>query len=552
MQSPQAKVAALAGKDAERARRLLNQFSDNEERIGALLDALAQADVDPNLKPEDVQRLLEEEDGRSTVEEQDAKLKEVLRAGAGQAAQLEERLLRAAYGSKWQEHQESRRLGLGGNVQQMGSALQQGLKERDRLIKENQALLAQALQAVEAALAQTVGKARGDAEIDPNRLHGVVLHHLAEAKRREADALRRRAGAFLDRLVSLGVEARDFELEKNLRTASGIATQIADAEAKRAQAEAALAKAKTAEADLQSKIDAMKATIAELQSTADAARAQMERMEEQGARLDYAGGFEQFARQFNDLALRYREALAQAHALEMGTLRNARIDSSGDLIKGQYVPADPGTPVAPDAALPGLERELATAQLGVTAAHGALAACRDELPRLNAMQAEYRQRGIVAEARLIKVAETAGKAYGDFERLAAEAETAEEESVKRYTRSMGAFNTAARAAQERASTADSALANLSEEAKARAPAQSVAADAWFEQQFKVNAADAQIRLGSLHYRVWSEDERIAKALADLPASLGLREVAPDAWTQKATAAKTAERSASKWIGLHCK
>gem|GEM_PF-3977155 len=529
MQGPEAKVLARTSVHAERARRLLHQFSQNQERIGALLEALALSGVGADI---DVEKLLEDEENRTAVEAEDARLHVMTRQGAGELRVLEERFLQAAHGRQWQQFQQPLRRRLGTNVAQMTRSLSEGLRERERLAAENKRLLEQALEAINQALAETFGDAAGREDVRANRLKAIILYYLAQAKRQEAGFLRQEAGRFRAELAALGRQARSAVKEKALVAASGIDDHVAASERDVTEAQTLLTEINALADAVRDDMDEIESLMAEARATADRARAEMERMEARGLDLTAPDGFDRFAAEFNRLAETYRDAMSELAALTSGTLRNARIDSSGDLISGRYIPTDAEKPILMDRGLAGLECDLSGIRLKVEAAEQAVGFAQALRESLVARRLEYQERATRGAARLEELAEAATKAHDEFSRLSDEAGETEAAAIDHYRNSARAFTDAARFAAARSSEASAAIAGLSPEALQRSPDNAVADDAWLEQQYKVNAADARIDLGRLYYTISEDAGRTAEVLATLPEDIAAPDANAAAWRER--------------------
>ncbi len=535
LQSSETELRARTSAHAERARRLLRQFSQNQERIGALLEALTRSGISADI---DVEELLEDEENRTAVEEEDARLHDITRQGAGEQRDLEERFLRAAHGQQWQQYQVAVRRRLGTNVSQMTRSLSEGLRERARLLAENRRLLEEALGAVNQALAESAGDLSSREDVHANRLKAIILRHQAQAQCHRAESLRREAARFRAQLATLALAARSLVNEKDLVADSGIDEYLATAERNIAEAEAALGELQASSTAVQADIERIKSQLAEARVTADQARTAMERMQARGLDLTDPQGFEKFSAEFDELARTYRQAVSQAHRLESGTLLNARIDRGGDLIDGRYVPADGAETIQIDRGLVGLESRLSALQLRTTAAQRAVESARTFHETLVSRRAAYQERRARATTRLQELAESASKAYAELSRFSAEAEKTEAAAIDLYGKSASAFIAAARFAATRSSAASTALAGLAPEARERSPDNRVAEDAWLEQQYKANAADAQIELGRLYYTISREAKRTAEVLANLPEGLAPPDLDPTTWQEKQEDART--------------
>ena len=533
-QGSAAQACARMNEQTERARRLLFQFRENQERASAILAALNRSGVGGEVN---VEKLLEEEQNRAAVEAEDARLQELARQGAAEMRELDERYLKALYGNDWEQHRPSARR-LGANVSQMTRALTEGLKERDGLLKQNKRLLQDALSATNQALAETEAAGTG-AEALAQRLKGVVLYYLGQSRNDEADFLRHDAGRFRAEVGALGARAAADVAEQKLVASSGVEPRIAEAERGVTEAQSRLAEAQAAATALQTRVDERKAKIAATESVANEARAGMEALQLRGVDLTHPQGFQNFAAEFDRLAQTFRDATAELQRLQTGALVNARIDASGDLVKGRYVPVQSDQPVRSDPGLAGLEIDWAQAKLKSTAAEAGLTSARALRDALVAQRADFEQRATRAAARLTETAKTAAASYTEFARLTAEAEQAETAAIEFYRKSAEAFTAAARVARGEAQDAASAIATLSPEAQQRSPRKLVSDDGWMEDQYKLSAADAQISLGRLYYTISEETKQTADVLAALAPELAPRDADAAAWQKKQEDARTA-------------
>ena len=339
LRGAQAAVNAEVDEHVERARRMLHQYDPSAERLSELLQSLSALDVDVTPSGEKVDRLLEEY--RSVLEAAEETLKARARQTRATQDELEDRY-RAAGGTRAAASQPP---GFGVNVAAMAAAVRQGLSTRDDLLARNERLVQDALTEISEGLATTVSDAEGAHHPLAQRLKGLLLRFRAAVLQRSAWRTRSRGDDARYALADLLARARQLQIEKGLVEHSRIRRQIdalqRDADALRQQVDdrrTRLAELDETIADLQQRIDSHR-------KIAEPARRKMETLQDEGANLLAPDGYDAFAVEYARASVDYRNAVAEAHRLEFGTLQNARIDDSGDYILGQFVPADPDRPV---------------------------------------------------------------------------------------------------------------------------------------------------------------------------------------------------------------
>ncbi|MCP4594285.1 MAG: hypothetical protein GY842_26445 [bacterium] len=509
-------TAALARTDVhvERARRLLHQYSQNQERITALLEALTKAGLSPEIN---VAELLEEGERRDAVEEEDAHLRELLGPSGGSS--LDQSFLQLVHGSQWQQHQELPRRRLGANVAELTRTLTAGLGERARLAEENRRLLEHARAAADQALTEVPSGSASAERIRALRTKGIVLYHLARTRAQDVDFLYAEADRFRTELTELGFLARRLADERQLVARSGIEQHVADSEKDIADANALLSETTASAAALQFDVDEIRGRIARATAAAEQSRGEMERLQEQGVSMTDPDGFARFSEEFNHHAQAYRQAITEAGALESGVLRNARIDGGDDLLRGAYVPAEAGKPIHLDRGLVGLEGELAQVKLDVAAAERACATANSLRTVLLADGQDLEERSQRAADGYERLQRRVAELCEGFARLTQEATDAAEQAAAHYRQAADAFVSAGSAVQSRVGEAGSAISMLDPATRERSPNAAITDDAWLQQQYETSAADSWIHLGRLYCTTSVEAARTAAVLEILPAGL---------------------------------
>jgi type II secretory pathway pseudopilin PulG len=306
LQDSQRTVDAQAAEGVERAARLLARYSATVDRTDLLLNDLAAVGVDVDVEDPD-----------------------------GLLASSEDEVLEAL-----QDLLEAHGQAMGSKPGARASDIRQGVSGRDELITDNEQLLADALNAVNAALRSSVGDATARDYLEGLRLKGAILQHQGEVEHRRAAAERAQVLAYRVKLAELGREAASLQPLTTVASDSGLDEQIQKLEARATQVRADIEGEQVDLAALQTRVDELSRRLATAQKVAQAARAKMEQMQAKGVDLTAASGAEQFAIEYRQEAARYRGALREAAAIEHGTLPDAKIDASGDYLHGTY--QDPG------------------------------------------------------------------------------------------------------------------------------------------------------------------------------------------------------------------
>jgi hypothetical protein len=506
LQSSEDRLRTRVSQHVERARRLLHQHSQNQERIATLSDALSESLGDAGVAPDvDLETLLEDDETREAVEAESARLRELI----GQ--------------------------NLGRNVAQMSRALQAGLRERDRLLADNARLLADARSAIEEGLAESAGAMTGADNLQANRLKGIILDHQAQERHQQAGFLVHQAARARARLAALGLKSSVMGKQKDLITASGIEEHMAQARNAVTDAEANLSNAQARADAVEAEVEALEDRIADARHAAEQARTSMENLETRGADLTSPDGFETFATDYRRLAQAYNQALAAARRLEWGALVNARFDDN-DPFAGDVLQAGAES-VVYEEGLVGRRRDLQEARLRVAAAEERLAAATAHLTALEDRQAEYGRLSQRAASQLQQVGAEAAEVYADLTRAWDQARETRDQAVDCYEGSARAFSSAGRCARTRASNAEMAIASLAPDAKALSPLSSMTEDAWLAQQCELSAANARIELGRLGYMFSEEADRTAEVLAALPDAASVPGGRFEEWQQQSEQAR---------------
>ena len=439
MQSSEAKVHQDAGPDVERARRLLNQYRDGFEVLGSVLaDWSATGLQTLALDDETIDELLERR--RDDLAAADDLIRDhFAQRDMGSRDQIEERFLKAKFGGDWQSHSERPRRAIGPNLAQLREAVRSGRDARDRLIAENAALLGQAEQAIANAM-KFMDEPEGPTVMQAQRLRGMIYYHQGAAAHRDAVRLRRSADKLRGTLASLVAQIDASVIEHELVDPDVLARRLAESTAEaRASAEEI--------AELESRLTNLRATTEDLRRRANeerdrvrVARAEMDRLADRGVDLTADDGADRFAEAYHEQAAIYRTALAAARALELGSLANARIDDTRDLLHGDYVPADPDRPVVGQRGLHSVEADLHALEQRIDAEKARAAKHQAAIVRMTQSHDSLAQAAIAAQTRTAALVAEAEQAWIDLTAADEQVRVARDQAIDKLTLGGITFN----------------------------------------------------------------------------------------------------------------
>jgi predicted nucleic acid-binding Zn-ribbon protein len=493
LQAPQASVDAQAAREVEKARRLLDQFSENEERLATQLEALAQAGVDTQLSDELIGRMLNS-DHRDFLTDEEERLRDVIGNDFAARSALDQRY-REALKPEDQTPPVQPFRGFGANLPAMSEAIRAGRAGRAELLAANEKILAEALQIVNQALAITEDDVSSSSDLAANRLKGAILFDQGVGADRRADVSRAAAERSRRTLAAWAQRAEALQADTDLVQNSRVQEQLATAEQRGQELQQLLAQ-KQAEVDrLQSTADDLAARLAATRATADEARAALDRLEETGADLTDPDGMKKFVKEYTDRAAIYRDAVREAQALEFGTLRNARIDDSEDYLTGKYVAE--GGPIEVERGLTAYQRDLASAQRELQVVQQQIDAHRDDVAALNELQQKYAAQAESARAELVELRRRASDLYTRLDKDLSEAAATEDDALKKLDQSVAAYKKAASVAMSRASEASTPP--LSPEQESRSPRGLIQEDTWIQANIQFQQSAARLRQAMIYY-----------------------------------------------------
>ncbi|MCP4250162.1 MAG: hypothetical protein GY778_24225 [bacterium] len=511
--SDQARVDAEVQEHVERARRLMADVGENEERLAVVLEGLHAAGV-PDLSEADLTELVEGD--RELLVDAEDRLRQIRMRRRAENQRLQQRI-EGAGGEPAMPMPDS----FGRNVPQMVAAIRDGLAAQQELLNANRALLDQAHRAAQEAVSVSSGEVTGQNHPLAQNMLGVVLYAQGTALHRQAQPQRRAASGPRSRLQTTAAELVEQAGEGTLAEHAGLDDRIAQAEQEHSRRSAALAEQQAEIAALAGRIADREARLTEQKSIADRARIQLDALVAEGMDLTDPDGLQKFADAYGAQSLIYRQALREAQILEFGTLDNATIDASGDYVTGQYLPETSGGSVEAQPGVFHLQGELADLQARAAKSEELLASIQNDIEAGRAAQQRLVERVATAARREQDLETQAGEALTELTEAIDEAMQTEDNAIAKLTAAERAFKAAARGVQSRQSDVGETVENFGSEARQRSALVTFAEDRRLPASANARAADAKLRLAMVYYDRYRDLHADRTLLGDLADTLGL-------------------------------
>ncbi len=529
----EAAVMIEADQHVEAARRLLFAYGENEERIAQILGQLEADNIDVTLSGDDTERIVDE--NPEAIEEIEDRLGELTRGrNASRVRELEDKFQEAGGASETPLLQSG---GLGGGTNAVLRSMRDGVRQRDAILQQNAKLLDEALAKVNAALAVSHGEISASEDQYANGVKGIILVAKAGVAQREAWHLRARADSSRRELVALSGLVQRLAINQELVQRSQVDDSL-EALVDESREFKRNAREKEEEISaIDAKIADLKARLASSQGKANAARDAMESLQEQGANLLESTGSQDFADRYVKLSNEYDTALAVAHRLERGTLLNARIDDTGDYVRGQFVPTQAGGEIVVQRGLADYENDRDTTARDLATIKETLAVIEEGIEALRALKGGYEDKVAEAEARAKENLARAAEVYTRFDQQITEADAAMERAATTARQAARAFRTAGRAASDGTRDATAKLDPLGATAKERSPFKLRSADRWQAGQLDNESAQAKHVLASVLYDRFAAAASDFDLLTRVKADLELADADPDAMAQRRDTAR---------------
>lgn len=395
-----------------------------------------------------------------------------------------------------------------GNVDQQ---IIEGARERSRLIKENAALLQEAIRYVDQALNVSSGEVNARAHVEANRLKGVIYYHQGLTLAGESAALRRRAMPLRGELQRLDAETMGIQPLANLTVGSTIDKQIFQMEG-RIKSESERLRTLQGQAEqVDGQIRELQMKIADAEKRVEAARQEMDRIKARGVDFSDPRGGEAFAEALLRQDQSYRSGIRELQGLQYGTLPGATLEAGGDLLSGRYVESG-GDPAVGH----GLNHYLGERAVLTREIAGQQAMLKDFETTLENMRKDEehltaRMRGVSREINGSGgLAERARKVHEQLAALDQAAFDLEEAALEALQKSAQASKAAASAADRLTAEAAQAVRNLPPARQDRSALSLRKDDNWMGGYIAAAEADARLARAwvlAQRYQAYSENKR---------------------------------------------
>ncbi len=429
------------------------------------------------------------------------------------------------------------------NIERLASVLntleKQGVEvRRERLISENETVLKDALKAVGDALSVSHGDASAGQHAQAQQIKGTILVAQADLLRRKADIVRNQCEKPRAQLVTLAKRVRTLEQEANVVEQSGIHANIEVLNDQAAEVQATLTARKRAIAELESTVADLEAKLADATRRSESARAQLDQLEHDGADLLDPHGAEKFAEAYTLAANAYHSAISDAHRFEHGSLENARIDDSGDYIKGGFVPEDASGEIVGLRGLMDHRRDLEVARHDRDGLMQTLDEVEQSARSLSELAQYYAQKALDAKEHASEALGSATNIFAKYQAFELEAEDMLDQSLAKARSAVAAFRTASGSATTRTRDAGDALNVLSAPAQERSATKLQAEERWIVGQLSADGAHARMVLASILFDRFMAADSAADLIAAVKSPLVLAQANADEFKERRDEAKT--------------
>ncbi len=508
----------------ERARRLLIRYSENQERLGEIIEQLRRAGLNDAADADQIAALMEQQ--RAVFEDKDKALKETFRGTEStRRRELDERY-RAAGGEMLMNFPAAG--GIGVSPDQWRQSVQEGIRARDRLFQENEQLISQAAAAVQDGLSITVGNADGSAHPQANRLQGVVMAAQADAAYRRGMRQRTLTAKFRHEFLHQTNRIQALAIDQQIVESSGIHDHIDSLRASARDLSGRIEALIHKRDELQQTISQLEKNIAAAEGEAAHARGVLEEMEDRGANLLSADGATNFASQYLATSAEYRDAIARAQRVRFGSLQNAEIDDSGDFLTGSYVPAESSGEIIFQRGLVDFQHDLQIVTLDLESSTEELADVETNVSGLLADAERLAQSAVDAKTQSSQATEMAAVAFREAIKLADEAAATLDQAVRLARSAINALRSASGVAGNLIREAGDRIADKSPAIQDRSASKVLSQSGWLSGQINNETALVQLQLAEIHlhrYLFAASDHALASMARE---RFGLEDATPDA------------------------
>ena len=397
--------------------------------------------------------------------------------------------------------------------------MEEGVRETNEITKRNGQLLNEALEMVDAVIANPASSGY----VEAHRLKGIIHYYQGAAHAMDARSKRLQADVQRRDLARLASDVAGLAALRSIAERSGMDAHMAKTEATVTESQAQLHGVRTQLIELDGKIQKSETKLAEADTKAQAALKALDALRLTGTPFGDPQRAADYEKRLLELNATYRAAAREVQSLQFGRYSNATLTPVGEYISGRYVSAQVSGKPALESGLQTLRAQrdgLAAAQRIWEAALGNL---QGNLHRQKGLKESLAARQLSAETDIAALSKDATATYDELARFDAEAETSEEKALDLFSRAARAGKAAGDALRTVLNDSRSASEPLSPEAKERSAANAASQDAWMIGHLTGEIVDARLARARIYQSRYAARLQNSTLLAETQTNLGLKE-----------------------------
>ncbi|MGB0714908.1 MAG: hypothetical protein ACPGXK_03465, partial [Phycisphaerae bacterium] len=519
LQNADRAVSSESSRLMERGRWLLHRYQHGLAHKSLMLDSLAAGDVDVDV--EDVDALLD----RATDDYQET------------------------YEARWADYQPKDYQTVSDasevafiardksvSVGNLAGTIEKGVSERNALIEQNEALLDEAMRAVDEALAYRSGSSSAQDAAEANRLKGVIYYHKGVVSRHEGRHYREEATLARNDLRMTGLRLQSM-LQMNLGgAADSLSEQIKALESKKSELETTLADSRKSLEEVASLASDLEKDAAKAEARAQVLLREMAELREEGVDFSDPDGSAVFEQKMRNLSDEYREVAREAASLMYGHLPKAEIDWSGDYVAGSYVEGGQSDGLTTKLGAVHQAGRRSILESTVASLETAVASMSEDIERLKDTRSDAMARaGIVDEVtRTLK--SNAEQLFEQMAELDSLAGGAEDQAIDHFEQAERFFTTAARSTETWVRDGAAKVREMSSEVRPTSGDSLRAEGGWLAGHIQAQRSDTLLGAAWCYASRYRAHQETAQLMEDLAETLGLKDESA-AESEDATVAK---------------
>ena len=434
--------------------------------------------------------------------------------------------------------------------------IDQGIREQDRFIEDNDRLLGNAMVAIQQALALSVGSESSRSYAEANRLKGVIQYHQGQRDRSAAQVLRVEVDR--QRAMLIGFARSVAQLETGQSPAQNEALDETESalSAGLTEVERLLADDRARLRDVDGRVADLSKRLADARQRRDTARQAMKTLRLSGADLGDPNGIERFRMEMTKQDKTYRDAAREAHALEFGAYTSARLDFPGEYLTARFVEDRPTSVLSREFGLVHFRQEQAVLSATMEARQNRRDGLQTAIDQIAGVRASQQATRRATDKQMRRAIALGGETYDRLRKLDSEAFAAEEDALLLFDQAAKSFSQAARNTDAWISEAQQATQGLSPEARDRSALAARTSDGWMSGHIAAQEADARLARAWIYadrYRAYEDQatslatvaDRLQLAEADAEAEQAKSRNSRDAAAEEVEAAMEALRRAHR-------